>query len=152
MSTPATRTTFADSPATLGAAINSFFDGPPETTETDLLKLFTPTFTQRADENHPSGSRSFPEFVKHIAWLRGFLPPGSVNVKVTHYMRDGNHIAERHSGEPSEQEDGSLVFGETFMWIELAENGRIEGVVETVRKTVLRGPRAVEGNEGEKGE
>lgn len=42
-------------------------------------------------------------------------------------------------------EDGSVVLGETYMWIELAEDGRIEGVVETVRIMVLRGPtRGVE--------
>ncbi|KAH7321937.1 hypothetical protein BKA65DRAFT_513298 [Rhexocercosporidium sp. MPI-PUGE-AT-0058] len=139
-SSPPTRATFADTPATLSAAINSFFSGPPETTESDLLKLFTPTFTQRDDSNAPSGSRDFPAFVEHIRWLREILPPGSVNVKVTHFMKDGNQIAERHSGDPMTLEDGSIVHGETFMWIELAEDGRIEGVVETVRKMVLRGP------------
>lgn len=75
-------------------------------------------------------------------------------MKVTHYMRDGNQIAERHSGDPYETDDGSLIKGETFMWIELAEDGRIEGVVETVRKSILRGPREVEGmreNENEGG-
>ena len=58
-------------------------------------------------------------------------------MKVTLYMRDGNHIAERHSGDPMTMEDGSVVLGETYMWIELAEDGRIEGVVETVRKMLL---------------
>ncbi|KAH7393605.1 hypothetical protein BKA64DRAFT_92069 [Cadophora sp. MPI-SDFR-AT-0126] len=139
------RATFADTPESLAATINSFFSGAPETTESDLSKLFTPTFTQRDDGNAPDGVRDFPGFVAHIKWLREILPPNSVNIKVTHYMRDGNHIAERHSGEPTTMEDGSVVLGETYMWIELAEDGRIEGVVETVRIMVLRGPtRGVE--------
>lgn len=137
---PPNRATFADTPEGLAATTNSFFSGPPQTTESDLSKLFTPTFTQCDDGNAPSGSRDFPAFVKNIRWLREILPPGSVNVKVTLYMRDGNHIAERHSGDPMTMEDGSVVLGETYMWIELAEDGRIEGVVETVRKMLLKGP------------
>ncbi|KAK0099617.1 hypothetical protein ONS95_013486 [Cadophora gregata] len=146
---PPTRTTFADTPSGLATAINSFFSGPPETTESDLSKFFTPTFTQCDDSNAPSGSRDFPAFVKHIKWLREILPPGSVNVKVTHYMRDGNQIAERHSGDPVTMEDGSVVLGETYMWIELAEDGRIEGVVETVRKMTVKGPTTTIGESGE---
>ncbi|KAG4428519.1 hypothetical protein IFR05_015998 [Cadophora sp. M221] len=145
--TNSTRATFADSPTTLAAAINSFFSGPPETTESDLLKLFTPSFTQRDDGNAPSGSRDFPGFVAHIRWLREILPPGSVDVRVTHFMKEGNHIAERHSGDPVTMDDGSVVQGETFMWIELADDGRIEGVVETVRKVILKGPTVTEGTE-----
>lgn len=63
-----------------------------------------------------------------------------MDVRVTHYMKEGNHIAERHSGDLVTMEDGSVVHGETFMWIDLAEDRRIEGVVETVRKVVLKGP------------
>ncbi|CZS90832.1 uncharacterized protein RAG0_01730 [Rhynchosporium agropyri] len=153
MSINITRTTFADSPESLAAALNSIFSGTQESTESDLEKLFTPTFTQRADENHPSGFRDFPGFVKHISWIRGFLPPGSVDLKVTHYLRSGNSIAERHSGEPTTQEDGSVWQGETFMWIELADDGRIDGIVETVRRTILKGPTVViEGKEAKLGE
>jgi len=126
------KTTFASQVDTYQAAINSLFSGTPDETEADLSKLFTPTFTQRDDD----GSRDFPGFVKHIRWLREILPPGSVNVRVTHFLREGNQIAERHSGDPVTLPDGRVQWGETFMWVEIAEDGRIAWIVETVKKTI----------------
>ena len=126
------KTTFADQVDTYQAAINGLFSGKPEDTEADLSKLFAPTLVQRDDE----GSRDFLGFVKHIRWLREILPPGSVNVKVTHFLREGNQIAERHSGDPMTLPDGRVSWGETFMWVEIAEDGRIAWIVETVKKTI----------------
>jgi hypothetical protein len=126
------KTTFADKVETYQAAINSLFSGKPEDTEADLSKLFAPTFIQRDDET----SRDFPGFVKHIRWLREILPMGSVNVRVTHFLREGNQIAERHSGDPVKLPDGRVSLGETFMWVEIAEDGRIAWIVETVKKTI----------------
>jgi hypothetical protein len=126
------KTTFADNVETYQAAINSLFSGSPDSTEADLSKLFTPTFTQRDGDS----TRDFPAFVKHIRWLREILPKGGVNVKVTHFMREGNQIAERHSGDPVTLPDGREQWGETFMWVEIAADGRIEWIVETVKRQV----------------
>lgn len=57
-------------------------------------------------------------------------------MKVTHFLREGNQIAERHSGDPVTLPDGRISWGETFMWLELAEDGRIAWIVETVKKTI----------------
>ena len=127
------KTTFADKVETYQAAINSLFAGNPEDTEAELTKLFTPAFIQRDDET----TRDFPAFVKHIRWLRGILPMGSVNVRVTHFLREGNQIAERHSGDSVTLPDGRISWGETFMWVEISEDGRIAWIVETVKKTIM---------------
>ncbi|GLB00140.1 hypothetical protein AtubIFM57143_008842 [Aspergillus tubingensis] len=107
-------TTFASEATTFESALTSLFSGPPETTEADLAKLFTPTFTQRDDET----TRDFSAFVAHIKWLRGNLSPGSVTLKITQFLRD----------------DGKVGAAETFMFGEVAEDGRIEWVVETVKR------------------
>lgn len=122
-------TTFANQVDTYQAALMSLFSGKAEDTEADLSKLFTPTFTQRDDQ----ASRDFPAFVKHIRWLRENLPPGSVNLTVTHFLRDGNQIAERHSS-TTKRPGGEISRAETFMWVEIAEDGRIAWIVETVKR------------------
>jgi hypothetical protein len=132
------KTTFADKVESYQAAINSLFAGKPEDTEADLSKLFVPTFIQRDDET----SRDFPGFVKHIRWLREILPMGSVNVRVTHFLREGNQIAERHSGDPVTLPDGRVSWGETFMWVEIAEDGRIAWIVEAVKKTITEAKKS----------
>ncbi|GKZ23409.1 hypothetical protein AbraIFM66951_009706 [Aspergillus brasiliensis] len=121
-------TTFASNPTTFESALTSLFSGPPQTTESDLAKLFTPTFTQRDDET----TRDFPAFVAHIKWLRGILPPNSVTLKVTQFLRDGNQFADRHSSTMTKP-DGTVSAAETFMFGEVAEDGRIEWLVETVK-------------------
>lgn len=121
--------TFANQVDTYQATLMSLFSGKPEDTEADLSKLFTPTFTQRDNQ----ASRDFPAFVKHIRGLREILPPGSVNLKVTHFLRDGNQIAERHSS-TTKRPSGEVSRAETFMWVEIAEDGRIAWIVETVKR------------------
>jgi hypothetical protein len=121
-------TTFANQVDTYQAALMSLFSGKPEDTETDLSKLFTPTFTQRDNK----ASRDFPAFVKHIRRLREILQPGSVNLTVTHFLRDGNQIAERHSSS-TKKPSGEVSRVETFMWVEIAEDGRVAWIVETVK-------------------
>jgi hypothetical protein len=121
--------TFASQVDTYQATLMSLFSGKPEDTEADLSKLFTPTFTQRDNQ----ASRDFPAFVKHIRGLREILPPGSVNLKVTHFLRDGNQIAERHSS-ITKRPSGEVSRAETFMWVEIAEDGRIAWIVETVKR------------------
>ncbi|GFN18922.1 hypothetical protein AtubIFM56815_000660 [Aspergillus tubingensis] len=122
-------TTFASEATTFESALTSLFSGPPETTEADLAKLFTPTFTQRDDET----TRDFSAFVAHIKWLRGNLSPGSVTLKITQFLRDGNQFADRHSSTMT-MPDGKVGAAETFMFGEVAEDGRIEWVVETVKR------------------
>lgn len=126
------KATFADSATNLGTAINSFLSWTPEATEEDLSELFTPTFIQRDDQT----LQEFPAFVKHIRWMREILPRGSVNFRVTQFMRDGNQVAERHSGDPMTLPDGRNQWGETFMWIGLADDGRIEWIVETIKRSI----------------
>jgi hypothetical protein len=67
---------------------------------------------------------------------------GSVNVRVTHFLREGNQIAERHSGDPVALPDGRASWVETFMWVEIAEDGRIAWIVETVRKTITEAKKS----------
>ena len=122
-------TTFASEATTFESALTSLFSGPPETTEADLAKFFTPTFIQRDDET----TRDFSAFVAHIKWLRGILPPGSVTLKITQFLRDGNQFADRHSS-TMKMPDGKVGAAETFMFGEVAEDGRIEWVVETVKR------------------
>lgn len=120
-------TNFADHKDTYQAALTSLFSGKPEDTETDLLKLFTPTFTQRDD----SVMRDFPAFVAHIRHLREILP--SVTLTVTQFLRDGSQLAERHNGSTT-LPDGSVKGSETFQFAEVAEDGRLAWIVETVRQ------------------
>lgn len=124
-------TSFADQVDTYQAALMSLFSGKPEDTEADLSKLFTPTFTQRDNK----ASRDFPAFVKHIRGLREILPPGSVNLTVTQFLRDGNQIAERHSSS-TKMPNGVTSWAETFMWVEIVDDGRIAWIVETVKPRV----------------
>lgn len=128
-STPSTKTTFAYKRETYQAALQSLFSGRPETTESDLSKLFTPTFTQRDN----TANRDYAAWIKHIRWLREIMSPGDVNLTVTHFLRDGNQIAERHAS-TTRKPGGEISAAETFMWVELADDGRIDMIVETVRR------------------
>ncbi|KAK3936873.1 hypothetical protein QBC46DRAFT_21228 [Diplogelasinospora grovesii] len=123
-----TVTSFADDKVVYQAALASLFSGKPEDTESDLSRLFTPTFTQRDDDT----TRDFPAFVAHIRWLREILPTGSVTLTVTQFLRDGAQLAERHDSTTTFP-DGSVGRAETFQFAQLAEDGRIEWIVETVR-------------------
>lgn len=123
------KTTFASNVLTYQAALTSLFTGPPSTTSADLSLLFTPTFTQRDDDT----TRDFAAFVAHIAWLRGILPPGGANVVCTQFLRDGNQLAERHGGRVVGA-DGTVGGTETFLFAEVAEDGRLAWIVESVKR------------------
>lgn len=122
------KTTFADQKDTYQAALISLFSGKAEDTEADLAKLFTPTFTQRDQDK----TRDYPAWIAHVRWLREFLPPGSVNLTVTQFLRDGNQLAERHSS-TTEKPDGTVGAAETFQFAEIAEDGRFAWIVEDVK-------------------
>ena len=125
------KATFADRRETLQAALMSLFSGKAEDTEEDLSKLFTPTF-KHYDEDGGKTS-DFTAWVGHIRWLREILKPGSVNLTITQFLRDGNQLAERHIS-TSEKPDGHLHEAHTFQFMEIAEDGRIEWIVETVKQ------------------
>lgn len=55
---------------------------------------------------------------------------------MTHHLTQGNQVSTRHSGPPITLEDGRKQWGETFMWVQVAEDGRIEWLVETVKREV----------------
>ncbi|KAJ9150394.1 hypothetical protein NKR23_g3662 [Pleurostoma richardsiae] len=120
-------TDYASKRDTYQAALMSLFSGKPENTEEDLSKLFPPTFTQRDDDV----TRDFPAFVAHIRFLREILP--SVTLTVTQFLRDGTQLAERHTSSTT-RPDGTVVEAETFQFAEVAEDGRIAWIVETVRR------------------
>ncbi|KAK6365972.1 hypothetical protein LTS17_010939 [Exophiala oligosperma] len=122
-----TKTNFADRAETFQAALLSLFSGNPDNTETDLSKLLTPKFTIRADES----KMDFPAFVASIRRLREILP--SVTLTTTQFLRDGAQLAERHSSSTTGP-DGSVGKAETFLFAEVAEDGRLEWIIETVRK------------------
>jgi hypothetical protein len=116
---------FADSKDTYQAALLSLFSGKPEETEGDLSKLFTPTFSFRANDL----TLDFDGFVKHIRWLRDILP--SVELTIVQFVRDGNQLAERHTSETTKP-DGTIGKAETFQFGQVAEDGRIAWIVESV--------------------
>jgi hypothetical protein len=125
------RATFADRVDTYQAALQSLFSGKAEETEADLARLFTPSFRQQGDGD----AHDFPAWVTHVRWLRETFPPGSISLTVTHFLREENQLADRHLGTMAKP-DGSVVRSETFMWVEIAEDGRIERIVETVKRLV----------------
>ncbi len=128
MADAATRiTSWADNKDTYQAGLMSLFSGKPEDTEADLQKLFTPTFTIRV----PSDGNlfDFPTFVTHIRWLRENVP--SVTLTITQFLRDGSQLAERHTSTTT-MPDGSIGAAETFQFAEVAEDGRVAWIAETV--------------------
>jgi len=106
----------------------SIFIGGPETTQADLEGLFTQDYTSIVD-----GKRiEFPEFVEHIQHLRQVTT--AIRVQVTHFLREGNQLAERHfvTAEFSNKPPSKY---EIFLFATVDESGRIERLVETLRQT-----------------
>lgn len=122
------KTNFTNSKDTYQAALRSLFSGKPEDTEADLSKLFTPTFTQEDGD----GKRDFPAFVAHIRRLREILP--SVTLTVTHFLRDGAQVADRHASSTI-RPDGAVSYAETYMFGAVADDGGLEWIAEVVRRT-----------------
>ena len=117
------KTTWADTKESYQAGLRSLFSGKPEDTESDLSRLFAPTFTQ----TDADGTRDFAQFVKHIKWLREILNGAQTDVTIYQFLRDGKFVADRHGG-PDEKTTRS----ETYMFAEVAEDGRIAWIKETV--------------------
>jgi hypothetical protein len=119
------RATFADSAKTYEATLMSLFSGKPEDTEADLAKIFTPSFQFDAvDDKH-----DFDGFVAHMRRLRGMNLV--VELTTVQFLRDGNQLAERHTSWTT-LADGTRRPAETFMFAEIAEDGRIEWIKEVV--------------------
>ncbi|KAI0896493.1 hypothetical protein F4806DRAFT_464717 [Annulohypoxylon nitens] len=121
------KATFADSKETYQATLMSLFSGRPGETETDISKIFTPTATLRDDDT----TLDFPGLIEHFTFLRKILP--RVTLQVDQFIRDGLQVANRHSSSTT-MADGTVKKAETFMFVVLAEDGRIESIVETVRR------------------
>ncbi|CAI6099788.1 unnamed protein product [Clonostachys chloroleuca] len=119
-------TSFAHDKATFEKALMSLFSGSPENAESDLLKVFTPTSTMRADDK----KFDFATFVAQNRQVRELKP--KVSITVTQFLRDGKQFADRHES-TTELLDGTFMEAETFMFGEVAEDGRLAWIVETVR-------------------
>ncbi|KAK4074396.1 hypothetical protein Trihar35433_3870 [Trichoderma harzianum] len=121
------RATFADKPETYQATLKSLFHGNPEDTEADLSKIFIPQFKFDAgDEKY-----DFDGFVAHMRRLREMKL--DVDLTTVQFLRDGNQLAERHTSVTTLQ-DGKRMPAETFMFAEIAEDGRINWIIEAVQR------------------
>ncbi|KAL6800661.1 hypothetical protein GGI42DRAFT_326623 [Trichoderma sp. SZMC 28013] len=121
------RATFADKPETYQATLKSLFHGNPEDTEADLSKIFTPKFKFDAgDEKY-----DFDGFVAHMRRLREMKL--DVDLTTVQFLRDGNQLAERHTSVTTLQ-DGKQMPAETFMFAEIADDGRIDWIIEAVQR------------------
>ncbi|KAI1086532.1 hypothetical protein F5B19DRAFT_478966 [Rostrohypoxylon terebratum] len=121
------KATFADSKETYQTSLMSLFSGKPEDTETDISKTFTPTATLRDEDT----TLDFPGLIEHFAFLQKILSRVTLNVE--QFICDGSQAANRHSPSTT-MADGIVKKAETYMFVVLAEDGRIESVVETVRR------------------
>ncbi|KAL0943184.1 uncharacterized protein CTRU02_201070 [Colletotrichum truncatum] len=125
------KTNFTDNADTYAAALLSLFRGKLEDTESDLEKLFTPDFTIRDTRNDGLGKvRDYAAWVEHVKMLRT-LDLGIVDFKIVQFLRDGSQLAERHTAQGKGPE-GKVVRTETLQFAEIAEDGRIKFIVETV--------------------
>jgi hypothetical protein len=120
--------TFANSPETYQATLMSLFAGNPQDTEADLAKIFTPSFKFEAEEKY-----DFDGFVAHMRRLREMKL--TVNLTTVQFLRDGNQLAERHVSTTTLQ-DGTEGHAETFMFAEVAADGRIDWIKEVVQRRV----------------
>jgi hypothetical protein len=129
------RTTFSDQKETFQAALNSFFSGKPEETEADLTRICHPSFRLTAENE----DLDFPGFVKHMHWLRENLEPNAVSLTITQFLVDGNQRADRHSS-TSKMPDGTVRGAETYLFAEVADDGRLLWVKEHVMRLGVQQP------------
>lgn len=120
------RATFTDSPDTYQATLRSLFAGDPQDTETHLAKIFSPSFKFEASRE----KYDFAGFVAHMRRLREMKL--TVDLTTVQFLRDGNQLAERHVSKTTLQ-DGTEMRAETFMFAEIAEDGRINWIKEAVQ-------------------
>ncbi|KAF5266825.1 hypothetical protein FOXYS1_2315 [Fusarium oxysporum] len=119
---------WTSSPDKYEKGFESIFIGEPETTQADLEGRFTQDYTSIVDGK----CIKFPEFVEHIQHLRQVTT--AIKVQVTHFLREGNQLAERHfvTTEFSNKPPSKY---EVFLFATVDESGRIERLVETLRQT-----------------
>ncbi|RFU78153.1 hypothetical protein TARUN_4085 [Trichoderma arundinaceum] len=120
------RATFADNPETYQATLRSLFAGNPQDTEAHLSKIFSPSFNFEAGPE----KYDFAGFVAHMRRLREMKLV--VDLTTVQFLRDGNQLAERHVSKTTLQ-DGTEMRAETYMFAELAEDGRINWIKEIVQ-------------------
>lgn len=125
------RATFADRPETYQATLKSLFAGNPEDTEADLSKIFSPSFQFEAGPE----KYDFAGFVAHMRRLREMKL--TVDLTTVQFLRDGNQLAERHVSMTTLQ-DGTELPAETFMFAEIAADGRINWIKEAVESSRRR--------------
>ncbi|KAL1903361.1 hypothetical protein Sste5346_000647 [Sporothrix stenoceras] len=131
----ATRATFTDQKETFEAAISGFFSGKPEETEAYLATICHPSFRLTADNE----AMDFPGFVKHMTWLRENLPPNAISLTITQFLVDGNQRADRHSS-TTKMPDGTVRGAETYLFAEVADDGRLLWVKEHVMRLGVQQP------------
>ncbi|CAK7223025.1 hypothetical protein SCUCBS95973_005034 [Sporothrix curviconia] len=129
------RITFTDHKETFQVALNSLFNGKPDETETDLARLLHPAFRLSAENE----DMDFAAFVKHMRWLRENLPAKAVSLTITQFLVDGNQRADRHSS-TTVRPDGKVHGAETFLFAEVADDGRLLWVREHVMRLGIQGP------------
>lgn len=117
--------TFTNTKETYQAALRSLFSGRPQDTEADLSQLLAPTFT--IDDTKTV--MDYAAFVSHIRSLREMAP--KVTLDIVQFVRDGPQLAERHTSS-MEMKDGQVLWAETFQFAKVAEDGRLEWIVESV--------------------
>ncbi|RFN54361.1 hypothetical protein FIE12Z_1487 [Fusarium flagelliforme] len=120
-------TNWTSSRETLERGLESVLVGDPTTTRSDLEKFFTPNYTSIVDGK----SVNFEEFVQHMEHLRKITT--AISVQSTHYLRDGNQLAERHIATVEFANKPTARF-EVFLFARVNEDGRIENLVETLRQ------------------
>ncbi|KAJ4128911.1 hypothetical protein NW768_007434 [Fusarium equiseti] len=120
-------TNWTSSRETLERGLESVLVGDPTTTRSDLEKFFTPNYTSLVDGK----SVNFEEFVQHMEHLRKITT--AISVKSTHYLCDGNQLAERHIATVEFENKPTAKF-EVFLIATVNEDGRIEHLVETLRQ------------------
>jgi ketosteroid isomerase-like protein len=129
---------FATTRSTYQAALISLFHGSSATVESDLAALFTPDFTQHDDDTAQTSSpRDYTAWVHHVRWLREQHEQQHFSVvgfEVVQFVVDagGRQVAERHVS-ATRMKDGRVFRAETFQFVDVAEDGRICRIVETVR-------------------
>jgi hypothetical protein len=111
----------------IAEALSATIFGAPADTKSDVLRHFSPQYTQITD-----GSLStFEDFLAHITHLRTVTTGGTVNVKEA--LRDGSMVADRHCVSVIHPDGTSSSF-EVLLIGELDDQDRFLRVVETTRQ------------------
>ena len=107
------------------ATLLSVFNGTAASTEQDLSAIMAPEFTVTDDET----TRDFPAFIARVKGLREM--GAKMDLQTVQFISDGRQIAERHLGTLTMGE--KVMKSETWMFVELAADGRMIRVHETTK-------------------